>query len=533
MDDACPCPDPQACAFKRVAKNQRVACFSKRLLVLGLLALLVPAGECPGQSTSTDTWLPASAEKLPRWRGFNLLNYFMLADHKPYDEADFRLIHALGFNFVRLPMDYRIWIVNGDWTQINNDALVPIDQAVAFGEKYHIHVCLNFHRAPGYTVAKPPEGRSIWTDPEAQRVCALHWAAFARRYKGIPNERLSFDLFNEPGDVDPRVYAEVVAKMAAAIRQEDPDRLIIADGLHWGNVPCPELIPLHVAQATRGYAPMWLTHFGASWVGNAGTGPPPTWPRFQTQVCDYLYGPSKRDWQSPLVLQGNFPAGTRLDFVVGTVSVRGRLTLRADNQVVFDQTYVSGPEPTQGEKIVYKAEYKIYQNIFNQARSVALTRPATRLSLSDDEGDWVTLTSLSLQTPGGPVQPLELTEGWGQKQPTLNYDPGHPGQIWTPGELIDRQWLVQKQIAPWKELEAKGVGVVVGEWGCYDKTPHDVVLRWMEDNLINFKQAGWGWALWNFSGSFGVLDSGRPDVAYESYQGHKLDRQMLDLLQRY
>jgi hypothetical protein len=31
----------------------------------------------------------------------------------------------------------------------------------------------------------------------------------------------------------------------------------------------------------------------------------------------------------------------------------------------------------------------------------------------------------------------------------------------------------------------------------------------------------------------GILDSGRTDVKYEDYQGHKLDRKMLDLLQRY
>ena len=56
-----------------------------------------------------------------------------------------------------------------------------------------MHVSFNFHRAPGFTVAKPAEARSLWTDAEAQRVCALHWAAFAKRYKGIPSARLSFN----------------------------------------------------------------------------------------------------------------------------------------------------------------------------------------------------------------------------------------------------------------------------------------------------------------------------------------------------
>ncbi len=34
-------------------------------------------------------------------------------------------------------------------------------------------------------------------------------------------------------------------------------------------------------------------------------------------------------------------------------------------------------------------------------------------------------------------------------------------------------------------------------------------------------------------GSFGVLDSGRPDVKYEDWYGRKLDRRLLDLLMRY
>ena len=95
------------------------------------------------------------------------------------------------------------------------------------------------------------------------------------------------------------------------------------------------------------------------------------------------------------------------------------------------------------------------------------------------------------------------------------------------------QWLWDSYVLPWVQLKEAGVGVMVGEWGAYNKTPHDVTLRWMEDCLKNFQQAGLGWALWNFRGSFGVMDSGRTDVQYESFQGHKLDRKMLDLLQRY
>ena len=72
---------------------------------------------------------------------------------------------------------------------------------------------------------------------------------------------------------------------------------------------------------------------------------------------------------------------------------------------------------------------------------------------------------------------------------------------------------------------------MVGEFGCHNRTPHEVVLPWMRDCLAAWREAGWGWALWNLRGSFGILDSDRADVAYERWRGHKLDRAMLRILQ--
>jgi endoglucanase len=98
------------------------------------------------------------------------------------------------------------------------------------------------------------------------------------------------------------------------------------------------------------------------------------------------------------------------------------------------------------------------------------------------------------------------------------------------GWTWDKERLRSTLIAPWRRLAEKGVAVHVGEWGCYSKTPHDVVLAWMADYLSLWKEEGWGWALWNLRGDFGVLDSSRADVQYEDYKGHRLDRKMLELL---
>lgn len=98
-----------------------------------------------------------SPAKLPRWRGFNLLEMFQVHQARRFREPDFAAMAELGFDFVRLPLDYRCWTDPRDWTKFREESLRWIDQAVAFGQKYGVHVQLNFHRAPGYTVARPPE----------------------------------------------------------------------------------------------------------------------------------------------------------------------------------------------------------------------------------------------------------------------------------------------------------------------------------------------------------------------------------------
>jgi len=477
----------------------------------------------------------ASAGELPRWRGFNLTNKFQRDwRNGPFLEEDFRLISELGFNFVRLPMDYRTWIRGDNWTEFNEDILAEIDEAVEWGRLYGIHVCINFHRAPGYTVAKPPEPRDLWTDPEAQRVCALHWGTFARRYRDVPNYRLSFNLFNEPSRVDTNVYVNVVGIMAAAIRKEDPKRLIIADGLEWGHRPCEALIPLGVAQATRGYWPSGISHYRASWVGNGDKMPPPAWPRAVVGT-GFLYGTQKTDIAKPLVVSGKFDRETTVRLRVGVVSKEARLVCRADGKAVIDKALVSGPDSNTCEQVVFREEYNVYQNVFNLDVTGTVPAGTRRLEITNEAGDWMTVTELAFGVSGSPPgeHVLTLKEEWEGESPPYRYDPRRTASPFEAESMHDREWLWEECVEPWVRLKELGVGVIVGEWGAYNKTPHDITLRWMEDCLRNWERAGIGWALWNFRGSFGIIDSGRTDVTYEDFHGAKLDRKMLELLQRY
>jgi aryl-phospho-beta-D-glucosidase BglC (GH1 family) len=99
-------------------------------------------------------------------------------------------------------------------------------------------------------------------------------------------------------------------------------------------------------------------------------------------------------------------------------------------------------------------------------------------------------------------------------------------------EKLGREML-EEFYQPWIELMKQGVGVHCGECGCYNKTPHPVFLAWFEDVLDILTSHGIGYALWEFSGTFGVLNSARTDVAYEDWHGQKLDRKLLALMQRF
>lgn len=360
---------------------------------------------------------PAS---LPRWRGFNLLEKFIVTQRNdPFRESDFEIMADLGFDFVRLPMSYWCWSDPNDWRQLQEDKLAEIDQAVEFGKQYGVHVSINFHRGPGYSVDRSAEEPfNLWRDAEAQEAFNYHWKHFAERYKGRPNREVSFNLLNEPATLtsertsvlSEETYVAVAKGAADAIRSVDPNRLIISDGLWWARDPIPGLIDLNIAQSTRGYEPMQVSHYGASWVFGGETWPEPTWPLQQVREAEFR-------WASP-VLQEHY---------------RKKL------------------------------------------------------------------------------------EGWGIS----------PEMPW------NKERLKLQLIDPWVKLQQQGVGVHVGEFGAFNKTPHKVVLAWYRDMLSLWKDAGWGWAMWNLRGGFGVMDSNREDVKYEDYKGHKLDREMLELLKEF
>ncbi len=190
----------------------------------------------------------------------------------------------LGFNFVRIPMDYRFWTQNFDYLHPDERIFEHVDEYLAACRSRHLHLSLNLHRVPGYCINRNDlERDNLWLDSVAQDGFVFLWETFARRYQGIPNNILSFDLVNEPPDLGQygmtrQNHAEVIRRTVTAIRAIDSSRAITIDGLSGGNLAMPELADLGVMQSGRGYQPMPVSHYQAGWwLGSVGL-PEPIYP---------------------------------------------------------------------------------------------------------------------------------------------------------------------------------------------------------------------------------------------------------------
>lgn len=222
---------------------------------------------CWAQAMYTPAMAYRATKGAQKWRGFNLLNYFNADYMQPFREEEWQWMHEWGFNFVRLPLSYWCWSRPGDYYHMDERVLADLDHCVEWARKYRIHVCINLHRAPGYCVNPPAEPENIFESARALDGCAHQWAVLAQRYASVPARWLSFNLLNEVANVKDSDYERVVRHLVKAIRQYSPGRLIMIDGLDWGCRPLTSVGDLdNIIQCGRGYQPMLISHYEASWV---------------------------------------------------------------------------------------------------------------------------------------------------------------------------------------------------------------------------------------------------------------------------
>ena len=123
------------------------------------------------------------------------------------------------------------------------------------------------------------------------------------------------------------------------------------------------------------------------------------------------------------------------------------------------------------------------------------------------------------------------------RAPWVDKEGKFPYPVWPNGLQGDEVWSLERldnHYKAWAAMaEAFHMGVHCGEGGSNHNCPHEVGLRWLDDLLCILKSYNIGYAQWEFTGNFGVIDSDRKDVDYVDYRGHKLDKKMLDVLKKY
>ena len=209
-----------------------------------------------------------------QWTGFNFQWMTSWAPDRQPEAPDLPALDFLnkhGFNFARLACDYRFWTIDYDYLHPVEATFTHIDGYVAACRERDIHFSLNMHRVPGYCINRPEIDRhTLWLEIEAQDGLVFQWETFARRYRGVSPDSLSFDLINEPPDIGQfgmtrDIHEALIRRIVAAIRAIDPDRPIVIDGLEGGHIAMPELTDIGLIHSGRGYQPMPVSHQGAQW----------------------------------------------------------------------------------------------------------------------------------------------------------------------------------------------------------------------------------------------------------------------------
>lgn len=323
--------------------------------------------------------------------GFNAQWAFQRSESEFPQPANERMLDFMAensFNFLRIPIDYRYWmepLKPDGQMKIYHNFLNHIEKYIEKAVSRNIHVSVNLHRAPGYVITGwETEATNLWSESVAQVAFETLWRLAAEFFKDRYPTMVSFDLVNEPPDIGQRgftrdIHQKVIRDVHFLIREIDPNRIIVINGLAGGHLAMPELSDLDAVHSGRGYQPMLVSHYKAEWWDGSRGMPVPTYP------CNY----DGKDWN--------------------------RETL-----------------------------WEFYE--------------------------------------------------------------------------------------PWRQVQAAGRPIHIGEFGCYKYTDNQVALPWFRDLFGIFKQSNWGYSMWEFEGAFGIANHGRPNTKYESLHGFQIDRELLDLM---
>lgn len=155
---------------------------------------------------------------------------------------DIRFIKQAGFNSVRVPFSYRLFVSEGEPQKLEGVGYELLDRVVDWCKQEGLFVILDMHAAPGGQTGDNIDDSwgypFLFESAESQDLTVNIWRKIAARYRGEPTV-VGYDLLNEPiAHYFDSVYLNpklepLYRRIVAGIRQVDRNHIIFLGGAQW------------------------------------------------------------------------------------------------------------------------------------------------------------------------------------------------------------------------------------------------------------------------------------------------------------
>jgi hypothetical protein len=155
---------------------------------------------------------------------------------------DIKFIKQSGFNSVRVPFSYRLFVTEGEPRRLEGPGYELLDRVVGWCKREGLYVVLDMHAAPGGQTGDNIDDSwgypFLFESAESQELTVEIWRKIAARYANEP-AILGYDLLNEPiphffdaAYFNPKLEP-LYRKIVAGIRGVDNNHVIFLGGAQW------------------------------------------------------------------------------------------------------------------------------------------------------------------------------------------------------------------------------------------------------------------------------------------------------------
>ena len=212
------------------------------------------------------------------WKGFmkgvNLGGWLSQCDYSEdrlnnfIKEEDIKKIAELGFDHVRVPVDYNILEDNkGGYIE---SGFEHIAFAVNTARKYGLNLLLDLHRTAGFMFDAGVNESGFFEEEALQERFYRLWEEFAKRFGSDP-EHVAFELLNEVTDKEySPIWNRIAKECIGRIRAIAPDVVILVGSYYNNSVGAVKDLDApyddKVVYNFHCYDPLLFTHQHAYWV---------------------------------------------------------------------------------------------------------------------------------------------------------------------------------------------------------------------------------------------------------------------------